>query len=396
MRVALLLSTLYFEDFYGKDLGLTREHYLEAYRNDWSWDWCQMLAAENVDASIYVPTIEDAERVRTPDECTVRFLPLGAAAMPWVRFPVLRRTPVGRYVGQAANAAAFLRPLRSALAEDRIDVLCVQEYWTARFDVLARAITCPVVALDQGLPDRREIKLLKRGAFERTRSTVVQTQQQAEKVGRYGGSAQRIPNAVNTSVFSPGAHADTEHPTILCVGRLHDAQKRLSDVLRALALLPSDWRLEIAGSGPDRETLERLAAELGISDRVSYLGFVARGSELRDLYHRATVLALPSAYEGLPMVLLEAMSCGTPVVGSDIAAIAEVIDHERTGLLVPVAKPERLAAALRSAVARHEELGAAARNEILTHYNPTVVAPRLVAALRAAQTPSQMTEPLAA
>src|SRR5205823_1568851 len=122
---------------------------------------------------------------------------------------------------------------------------------------------------------------------------------------------------------------------------------------------------------------------------VSYLGFVARGSELRDLYRRATVLALPSAYEGLPMVLLEAMSCGTPVVGSDIAAIAEVIDHMRTGLLVPVANPERLAAALRSAVARHDELGAAARNEILTHYDQTVVAPRLVAALRAAQTPSK-------
>ena len=96
--------------------------------------------------------------------------------------------------------------------------------------------------------------------------------------------------------------------------------------------------------------LERLAAELGIADRVQYLGFVSRGSEVRDLYRRAAVLALPSAYEGLPMVLLEAMSCGTPVVGSEIAAIAEVIDHGRTGLLVPVGAPDRLAAALRDAV----------------------------------------------
>ena len=388
MRVALLLSTLSFEDFYGTSLGLTRERYLETYRNDWSWDWCQMLAQEDVGAHIYVPTTEHAEQVQTDDGYGVRFLPLAAAAKPWTRFPVLSRTPVGRYVGQAANAAAFLRPLRSALAEDLIDVLCVQEYWTARFDVLARSVACPVVALDQGLPDRREIKLLKRGAFERTSGTVVQTQRQATKVGRYGGAAERIPNAVDTRLFSPGGRVNAERPTILCVGRLHDAQKRLSDVIRALALLPPYWRLEIAGNGPDREMLERLAADLGIADRIRYLGFVSRGTELRDLYRRATVLALPSVYEGLPMVLLEAMSCGTSVVGSDIAAIAEVIDHARTGLLVPVGAPDRLAAALRNAATRRDELGSAARTEILAHYDQTVVAPRLVAALRAAGEPS--------
>ena len=192
---------------------------------------------------MYVPTTEHAEQVQTDDGYGVRFLPLAAAAKPWTRFPVLSRTPVGRYVGQAANAAAFLRPLRSALAEDLIDVLCVQEYWTARFDVLARSVACPVVALDQGLPDRREIKLLKRGAFERTSGTVVQTQRQATKVGRYGGAAERIPNAVDTAC-SRRAVGIAERPTILCVGRLHDAQKRLSDVIRALALLPptGGWR----------------------------------------------------------------------------------------------------------------------------------------------------------
>ncbi len=271
-----------------------------------------------------------------------------------------------------------------------IDVLCVQEYWTARFDVLTRAVPCPVVALDQGLPDHHEIKLLKRGAFQRTSGTVVQTQRQAAKVGRYGGAAERIPNAVDTTLFSPGGSAaDAEHPTVLCVGRLHDGQKRISDVVRALALLAPHWRLEIAGNGPDREMLEGLAAELGVADRIQFLGFVSRGSELRDLYRHATVLALPSAYEGLPMVLLEAMSCGTPVVGSDIAAIAEVIDHERTGLLVPAGAPDRLADALREAVIRHDELGAAARAEIVANYDQAVVAPRLVDALRAARAQSR-------
>ena len=150
-------------------------------------------------------------------------------------------------------------------------------------------------------------------------------------------------------------------------------------------MLPAHWRLEIAGNGPDREMLERLAAELGIADRVRYLGFVSRGTELRDLYRHATVLALPSAYEGLPMVLLEAMSCGTPVVGSEIAAIAEVIDHDRTGLLVPVGAPDRLAACLQEAVERADVLGQAARAEVLACYDEAVVRPTLVRTLSRAR-----------
>ena len=117
-------------------------------------------------------------------------------------------------------------------------------------------------------------------------------------------------------------------------------------MIRALARLPQTWRLQIAGDGPDRVMLERLGAEFGIAERVDYLGFISDSTKLRELYRRASVLALPSAYEGLPMVLLEAMSCGTPVVGSDIPAIAEVIERGRPGLLVPVGDPGSLAEAL--------------------------------------------------
>jgi glycosyltransferase involved in cell wall biosynthesis len=378
LRVALLLSTSYFEDFYGSSLGLSRRDYLEGYRNDWSWDWSRMLAREGIETSLYVPTIEHGERVVTNDANVVRFLPLGAIASPWVRYPVLERTPIGRFVGQIANTAGFVVPLRAALIADAIDVLCVQEYWTARFDVLVRALDRPVVALDQGLPDRHEVKLLKRGSFERCAGAVVQTEREALKLARYGGRACRIPNAVDTQLFCPDEHGGAGLSNIiLCVGRLHDTQKRLSDVLRALRLLPNDWRLEIAGTGPDETKLRELGESLGVADRVTYLGFVGDGLELRDLYRRASVLALPSAYEGLPMVLLEAMSCGMAVVGSEIPAIAEVLEAGRTGLLAPVGAPEQLAAALRAAVTRRHELGAAARESILRTYDQAVVGPRL-------------------
>jgi glycosyltransferase involved in cell wall biosynthesis len=390
LRVALLLSTDYFEDFYGRGLGLSRDRYLEAYRNDWSWDWCEMLAEAGVDASIYLTTIEEGVRAATTDGYNVRFLPLGGLAVPWVRYPALARSPVGRYLGQAVNAGSFLRPLRSALDEDEIDVLCIQEYWTARFDVLVRSLERPVVVVDQGLPDRHEMKLLKRGSFARCAAAVVQTEREAAKVTRYGGHARRIPNAVDTALFSPPDDAPTaggpHAPTILCVGRLHDVQKRISDVIRALAMLPPQWRLEIAGSGPDRTMLEELGDHLSLSERIRYLGFVSDSTQLRDLYRRATVLALPSAYEGLPMVLLEAMSCGTPVVGSDIAAIAEVIEHGHTGLVTPVGSPELLARAICEAAVRRLELGEAARASILRDYDHRVVGPRLAALLQSVRT----------
>jgi glycosyltransferase involved in cell wall biosynthesis len=384
LRVALLLSTSHFEDFYGDGLGLTRRDYLDAYRNDWSWDWCRMLAQEGVEASIYVATALNGERVTTHDGYRVRFLPLGKIAAPWRRFPVLQRTPVGRYLGQAANAAAMLGQLQSALISDRVDVLCVQEYWTARLDLLVRLLKIPVVAIDQGLPDRHEVKMFKRGSFTRTAGVVVQTEREAMKIARYGGDAERIPNAVDARFFSPDpGRAGPPEPIILCVGRLHEGQKRISDVIRALARLPEPWRVRIAGNGPDRAALERLGRELGVSDRVEYLGFVSDSATLRDLYRDAGVVALPSAYEGLPMVLLEAMSCATPVVGTNIPAIREVVDHGHTGLLVSVGDPDGLANAVRDAVARREELGWAARKAILTDYDQAVVGPRLAEMLRA-------------
>jgi glycosyltransferase involved in cell wall biosynthesis len=385
MKIALLLSTRYFEDFYGGHLGLTRTDYLGGYRNDWSWDWVEMLAAENITVSIYVPTVEGGEHARTEDGVRVRFLPIGGLAQPWLSAPVLSRSPVGRWVAQIALSAAFLRPLSAALAADEIDLLCVQEYWTGRFDLLARAIDVPLVAVDQGLPDRREIKWLKRGSFARTQGAIVQTEREARKLDRWGAQAVRIPNAVRSGFYTPSGEHGPQR-LIVCVSRLHDTQKRLSDVIRALALLDphESWTLEIAGVGPDEAMLHSLARRLGVTDQVRFLGFVKDRKRLRELYRSAAAFALPSSYEGLPMVLLEAMSCGTPVVGSDIPAIAEVLDDGRTGLIVPVGDPAQLAQAVRTAWDRREEIGAAGRAEILRTYDQSVVGPRLRAFLGSA------------
>jgi glycosyltransferase involved in cell wall biosynthesis len=387
LRAALLLSTEHFEDFYGTDLGLTVDEYLDSYRNDWSWDWCRAIRAQGEEALIYVPSLKEAGRRATPEGVSVRFLPVGPLYAPWRRMPLLKRSPPGRYVAQAANATAFLPGLREALDADEVDVLLIQEYWTARFDLLAARLRVPILAVDQGLPDRREVKLLKRRMFPRAQRVLTQTTIEREKVAAYGATVERLPNGVDTERWSPGPRDAARSPrTVLTVARLLDRQKRISDLIAAIALLGGDWRLRILGSGPDEATLRAHALRLGAQARVTFLGFTLDQARVRDECRACSVFALPSAYEGLPMALLEAMSCATAVVGSDIPAIAEVITDGRDGLLAPVGDPERLAGRIQEADERRVELGAAARETIELWYSQSVMGRRLVEVMEAAVT----------
>jgi glycosyltransferase involved in cell wall biosynthesis len=385
LRVALLLGTEHFEGFYGGQLGLTPEAYVEGYRNDWSWDYAKMLRDHGVDPAIYVVSSANGGRRETPDGFAVRFLTLSLLYRPYLRLPVLRRSPPARYLSQVVNAHAFLPGLQRALVADRVQVLLVQEYWTGRFDVLMRRIAIPKLAIDQGLPDRREIKVFKRRTLKRAFRVITQTSVERDKVSRYGGHGERIPNAVDAGTFvPPPAGARRDDHVVLTVARLLDVQKRISDLIRALAILPPPWRLRLLGNGPDEAMLRRLADEEGVADRVEFLGFARDKSVVREHLSRCTVFALPSAYEGLPMALLEAMCCGAAVVASNIPACAEVVTDGEDGLLVGVGEPRRLAEKITQCAARADELGSGARRTIEQRYAQTVVGERVATLVREA------------
>ena len=89
----------------------------------------------------------------------------------------------------------------------------------------------------------------------------------------------------------------------------------------------------IAGSGPDRAKLEGLALQLGVAERVRFLGPVAQ-PELKRYYNAADAMVLASSREGWANVLLEAMACGTPVVAFRCGSTSEVIEDGQTGYLV--------------------------------------------------------------
>ena len=134
-------------------------------------------------------------------------------------------------------------------------------------------------------------------------------------------------------------------PRIVAIGSL--IPRKAHDVLlRAAALLAGagkTFELWIAGGGPERSRLEALAAELQVAERVRFLGEVA---DAQDLLATAHVFAHPAHSEGLSNAILEAMAEGVPVVATPAGATVELIEHDRTGLLVTVGCPQSLAAAL--------------------------------------------------
>jgi glycosyltransferase involved in cell wall biosynthesis len=385
LRLALLLGTEYFEGFYGRQLGLSVAEYLESYRNDWSWDYARMLRARGIEPLIYVASSTQSGRYETSDGFSVRFVPLSAAYRPYLRFPMLKRSPPARYLSQVVNGGALLPSLRAGLRADRVDVLMVQEYWTGRFDVLMAGISLPRLTIDQGLPDRREVKALKRWSMPRVYRVITQTDWERRKVARYGGVAERIPNAVDAELFNlPEGDGHREEHLVLITARLLDVQKRISDLIRAVSHLPAPWRLRVLGNGPDERKLRDLAASLGVEHRVEFAGFVAdKAAIIREL-HRCTVFALPSAYEGLPMSLLEAMSTGAAVVASKIPAVAEVVTDGDDGLLHPVGDAKRIADLVVQAALKRDTLGRGARRKIVESYSQTVVGGRVETLVRGA------------
>jgi len=178
-----------------------------------------------------------------------------------------------------------------------------------------------------------------------------------------------VYNGVDPEMFSPRSVPASEDPVILSVGNLipikgHDL------LIRAVATLVPEFprlNLEIIGDGPERDRLQELAQQLQILDRVRFLERRTR-SEVADAMRRCTIFALPSRYEGLGCVYLEAMAVGKAVIGCRGQGIAEIIQHGSNGFLVGPGNEKELTLALgmllRDEERRHN-MGAVARDTVL-------------------------------
>ena len=147
-----------------------------------------------------------------------------------------------------------------------------------------------------------------------------------------------VPNGVDLSRFTPGARdaaatGDTGEPVVGTVAALR-AEKNLPRLLRAFAQAAADapGRLVVVGDGPERPGLERLAAELGIADRVRFAGEVTNPA---GEYAGFDAFALSSDTEQMPLSVLEAMAAGLPVAATDVGDVSAMLDSSNGPYVVP-------------------------------------------------------------
>jgi glycosyltransferase involved in cell wall biosynthesis len=297
--------------------------------------------------------------------------------------------PLGLSGGvRAAKLARWLRTQRPAIFHATLSWPLAAKWALAA----ALAARVPAVATVQLIPEfeleRSSFWQLRALAAGVDRYVAVSRDVADELVRRFRYPAAKVEvvyNAVRLDRFEDPSPAGLrerlglgrELPVVLTCARL-DEQKGHDVLLRAAAQLP-EVAFAFAGEGPERGRLEELAAELGVADRILFLGY---RTDIPQLLAACDVFALPSLYEGSSLAVLEAMAARRAVVSSAIGGTDELIEDGESGVLVAPGEVDPLAAALRGLLTdgeRRERLGRRARERVEADFTPAAMRDRIVA-----------------
>ena len=207
-------------------------------------------------------------------------------------------------------------------------------------------------------------RAMARMALRRVDSLIAVSSALKERMVTAGAAADKvrvIPNGVDTTVFHPGDRQaerralglPLEQTVLFSAGSLIEA-KGFDCLIEGLAQLPEAHapHLYIAGPPcPYQQTLERLAADRGVGDRVKFVGHLPP-AEMPAWYRAADFFCFGSLREGCPNVVIEAAACGTPVVSTTVGGIPDLVEEGRTGLLFAPRSAEGFARALGNALSR--------------------------------------------
>lgn len=189
-----------------------------------------------------------------------------------------------------------------------------------------------------------------------------------------------LPNGVNTDLFSPCPKKRIEN-LILFVGRFKSV-KGIHVLLSSLRHLDIPCRLVIiAPQSLDPEYSREILSQIGKEKKmgrheVEWIG-AKYGDELVEWYQKASIFVCPSLRETFPLVIMEAMACGVPVVASNVGGIPEIIEDGITGILVPTNFPEKMASTLEMLLSDRvlrEKIGQRGRELVVRKYSWKVIA----------------------
>ncbi len=297
-------------------------------------------------------------------------------------YPVARHP---RFVSTRRFVSFYRRWLIKLHAREKFDVIhCHDVYPTGYLAALAKpALRIPIVITSHGGDVKEDnVRIIKPGMRPRF-IRAVESADVLISIGKFTEEGYRklssnlppmvsIPNGIDLKPFEQPAprsariDAKIENGKyILFLGRL--ARRKGGDVLlRAIARLPASSQVVfvIAGTGDEEGVLRALAEQLNIGPRVRFVGR-ADGTEKMWLLQNALCVVMPSrVWEAFPLVLIEAFAAGKPVVGSDIPGIRDLIEPDRTGILVPEESDEALADVLQKLISKPDDarrMGEAAR-----------------------------------
>ncbi|MGB7492731.1 MAG: glycosyltransferase family 4 protein, partial [Thermoanaerobaculia bacterium] len=183
------------------------------------------------------------------------------------------------------------------------------------------------------------------------------------------------PPGIDTEEFAPSDHRDEQEGPVrlISVGNLSwvKGQEFLFGALRMLRASEDRFHLRVIGDGPERQRVLYTIRDLGLGDSVDLLGRLDE-AQVKDELRRSDIFVLSSLSEGISNAALEAMSCGLPVVSTNVGGMAEAIRDGVEGRLVPPRDPEAMAEAL-AQLGRDRQLrlqmGAAARDKVVSQFS---------------------------
>jgi glycosyltransferase involved in cell wall biosynthesis len=181
-----------------------------------------------------------------------------------------------------------------------------------------------------------------------------------------------IPDGVDFTDFKP-LILEKIPDSVLYVGRLCE-RKGIRYLIEAISIIKrkkQDIKLYIVGTGALEGELRKMVTDYSLNDTISLLGGVSQ-EELVKWYNHAEVFVLPSLFEGFGIVCIEAMACGTPVIGTDVPGIIDIIENQKTGSLVSSRNAEKLAGAIEQLLTNKDlrlRLGQAGRDKALRNYS---------------------------